>query len=224
MLDRIFDVEGPLAKIIFRIRDLLVINILTILFLIPVFTIGPALKALAFSSLKLVREEDGNVVKTYWVNFKMNFKQTVLFGLACLLLMIIVAGDIYSLTMIGKAIPAMIKVPAVIVLVLIFGVLLYAIPMQGRFLNPVMTTFKNAFWASLMKFPKTLIMMACWLVIPGFYLFVSANFFPLIILFGFSLPAYLNALVYDPFFRDIEDRITAKNKTKDENEGNIDNL
>ncbi|MBO7402512.1 MAG: YesL family protein [Lachnospiraceae bacterium] len=214
MPDRIFDIEGPLVQFIFRVKDLFVLNILTLVCCIPVFTIGPALKALAFTSLKMVRKEDGNVVTTYFKNFKLNFRQTVGFGLICLALLLICAGDIFMVFFAGSEFPMAIRVLSMVAVVAVISILLYAIPMQGRFLNPIKVTFRNAFWAAIVKFPRTLLMLLSYAFIPALWLFVSGNFFPLIPLFGLSLPAYICALIYDPFFRETENAILEAQKEK----------
>ncbi|MBO4504799.1 MAG: DUF624 domain-containing protein [Lachnospiraceae bacterium] len=214
MPGKIFDFDGPVAGFIFLVRDLFLINLLTLVFMLPVFTIGPALKALAFTCLKIVRKEDGNVFATYIKNFKLNFKQSVAFGLVCLVLFLIMAGDIAALVIYWKTFSMLMIVPLIIVLFMLFATLIYAIPMQGRFLNPVAVTFRNAFWAALYKFPKTVVMVLAFLILPCLYYLVSGNFFPLLIMFGLSLPAYLNAVIYEPFFKETEDRILARQRAE----------
>jgi uncharacterized membrane protein YesL len=218
MLDRMFDLEGPVAQFLFRVKDLIVLNVLTLICCIPVFTIGPALKALAFTSLKMVRDEDGNVISTYFKNFKLNFKQTVLFGLVCLLLLFICAGDIYALVVFWKTFPPLLIFASIAVLFAVFSVLVYAVPMQGRFLNPIPVTFKNAFWAAIYKIGKTVIMVLSWLFLPALDLFVSGNFWPLLLFIGLSLPAYINALLYEPLFRSMENKILGVNAETEETE------
>ena len=207
MFDRIFNIDSPLIRFIFRVRDLFILNLLTLLCMIPVFTAGPALKALAFTSLKIAREEDGNIVKTYFKNFKLNFGQTVLFGLICLFLAAVGFGDIFALYRYHSAFSVYMMIPAILAVFVVFGILVWAIPMQSRFLNPIGTTFKNAFWAMIVKLPKTFLMMISFTIIPSLYLFVSGNFFPLILMFGLSFPAYLNAILYEAFFTEVEEAI-----------------
>ena len=216
MLDKIFNFDSPLVRFVFRVRDLFILNLLTLVCMIPVFTFGPALKALAFTCLKIVREEDGSIVKTYFKNFRLNFKQTVLFGLVCLLLSAIGAGDLFALYYYRAQFTIFMMIPAVIAVIIVFGILVWAIPMQGRFLNPIKTTFKNAFWAMLAKLPKTALMIIAFTIIPSFYLFVSGNFFPLILMFGLSFPAYLNAVIYEPFFSEVEETILEQKENTEE--------
>lgn len=215
MPNRLFDFDGPVARFIFRVADLVVVNILTILCLLPVFTFGPALKALAFTTLKMVRNEDGNVVRTYFKNFRLNFGQTVGFGLVCLLLLVIALGDIWVLYVMRGTFPILFVIVGILVVVLVFGILAFAVPMQGRFLNPVSATFRNAFWAALVKFPRTIVMVLSWLILPALDLFVSGNFWPAIVALGLSLPAYLSALLYNPVFEEIEEKITSSSAASD---------
>ena len=210
MLDRIFDFEGPVAQFIFRVKDLIVLNILTIVCCLPIFSVGPALKALAFTTLKMVRDEDGNVISTYFKNFKLNFKQTVGFGIVCLILMLICAGDVYAVIAFKGSFPPVMILFSVLVILVVLAVLVYAVPMQGRFLNPIAVTFKNAFWAAISGPVRTILMAGSWLVLPAFDLFVSRNFLPLIFFFGLSLPAFLNAKLYEPLFRQMENKILGR--------------
>lgn len=218
MLDRIFSPEGPVVNFIFRVKDLILLNLVTLICMIPIVTIGPALKALAFTCLKIVRDEDGNVIKTFFKNFKLNFVQSMLFGFVCLLLLAIGVGDIIALIFYWKVFSPILKVPAIIALVIIAAVLVYAVPMQGRFLNPIGRTFKNAFWAALAKPGKTAIMLLSWLIIPVMIYLVSENFLVLAVALGFSLPNYLDALIYEPFFTAAENKIngTEEAETIDE--------
>ena len=211
MLNDVFSIDGPVVRFIFRVRDLFLLNLVTLICMLPVFTFGPALKALAFTSLKIVRGDDGHILKTYFINFKLNFKQTVLFGLVCLFLTAVGVGDILALWHYRGTFPVLLMIPAGLAMLVVFGVLVWAIPMQGRFLNPVKDTFKNAFFAMLIKLPKTLLMLISFTIIPSLYLFLSGNFFPLMILFGLSFPAYICAILYEPFFAEIEEQIMATN-------------
>ena len=213
MKSKIFDFDSPLVHGILRIKDLFLLNAAAVICMLPVITFGPAMKALAFTCLKMVREEDGNVLKTFWKNFTMNFKQSVLFGLVCLLLLFIISGDIVALVLLRGVFPVPAIIAAAFVMTLCVMVLLFAVPMQGRFLNKITDTFKNAFWASVIKFPKTMLMLLSWFLIPVLYVFVSQNFLPLLLTFGLSLPSYLNAVIYEPFFKQMEERIEQADRT-----------
>ena len=61
-----------------------------------------------------------------------------------------------------------------------------------------------------------MLMFLMWLFIPALIMFVSANFTPLLFMFGIAGPSYGNSIIYDGFFEEMEDRI--RNKKEDENE------
>lgn len=55
---KLFDIEGPLMQGLTKIADLMILNLLTILCCLPIFTIGAALTALHYQVLKMVRHEE----------------------------------------------------------------------------------------------------------------------------------------------------------------------
>ena len=54
---------------------LLVVNALWVICSLPIFTIGASSCAACYVCLKLLNEEDGNVVSWFFKSFKENFKQ-----------------------------------------------------------------------------------------------------------------------------------------------------
>ena len=68
---------------------------------------------------------------------------------------------------------------------------------------------KNAFAISMMKFPFTIAMVVLY-ACPWVLLWVS-NFylFPIVFLFGISVPVYCSAALYSKFFKQLEDKILA---------------
>ncbi len=215
MFERFFNMDSPIVRALIKAADVLWLNILTILLIIPVITAGPALQALHYTCLKMARDEEGYVTKMFFTAFKRKFLQSSLLGILGIAILIIFVGDIYAL-MIGKLVfPPVLYIAFIIAGAVAVFFLIWLFPMQARFSNPIGITMKNALWASLINAPKTLIMLLMWLFIPALILFVSANFTPLLVLFGIGGPAYFNALVYDDFFKEMEDRIRGKENHED---------
>ena len=69
--------ESPLMVTLGKVADLVVLNLVTILFCIPILTVGPALTACYYAALKLKRGE-GYPIKNFWKSFKENFWQSML--------------------------------------------------------------------------------------------------------------------------------------------------
>lgn len=94
---KFFNYDSPFWSFMSRIADLVIVNILWLVFCIPVFTIGASTAAMYRVTLNLVRGEGGGVVRSFWASFKLNFKQGVLLFLILLIptLLVIVEVEIY---------------------------------------------------------------------------------------------------------------------------------
>lgn len=73
---------------------------------------------------------------------------------------------------------------------LVLGTLLYAFPLLSRFYNTVAGTLKNAFLVSIVNIPYTFL-FAFLAVLPFGILYFVTELLPFILLFGFSVPAYI---------------------------------
>jgi len=82
-------IDSPIMRFLGKIADLMIVNVLTIICSIPIFTIGPALTAAHYVCLKIVRKEEGYVIKNYFKAFKENFKQATVIWLILLAIIII---------------------------------------------------------------------------------------------------------------------------------------
>ncbi len=94
---KFFNYDSPFWSFMSRIADLVIVNILWLVFCIPVFTIGASTAAMYRVTLNMVRGEGGGVVRSFWASFKLNFKQGVLLFLILLIptLLVIVEVEIY---------------------------------------------------------------------------------------------------------------------------------
>ena len=70
-----FSYDGPIMSFLSRVADILILNVLTLIFSIPLITIGAATTAAHYTALKMRREE-GHVLSCFWKSFKMNLKQS----------------------------------------------------------------------------------------------------------------------------------------------------
>ena len=94
---KFFNYDSPFWSFMSRIADLVIVNILWLVFCIPVFTIGASTAAMYRVTLNLVRGEGGGVVAASGRRSKLNFKQGVLLFLILLIptLLVIVEVEIY---------------------------------------------------------------------------------------------------------------------------------
>ena len=206
-MNGIFNIDSPLMQTLGRLADLMILNFLTLICCIPIITAGAAFTALDYMCLKLVRNEENYLIRGYFKAFKENFKQSTGIWLIILWVFAAVVGDILIMSYSSVEFPYIIRMAVLFVSVITLCTSMFVFPMQAKFVNPIFKTIKNAFKASLLQFPKTLLMIGLFFV--PFLAVMYTNFLvPIVFLFGFSFHSYLSALLYNKFFLRIEEAAT----------------
>lgn len=77
-------------------------------------------------------------------------------------------------------------------------------PMQAHFENTPLNILRLAAILAVAYLPKTVLMAVLWIVPVVLFWNVTLSW-PLIAMFGLSLPGYLCAKLYDPIFRKLEE-------------------
>ena len=185
--------------------DLVIVNILTIICMIPVFTAGASLTAMNYVLIHNVRGEDTYITKMFFHSFRENFKQGIGLGLIYVAFVLIAAVDLYVLRSFDMKATTVLMIIMTVLICFVFVTAVYAFSLLSRYDNTTSTTLKNALSLTLGHLPATAGMIVIWLV----WIFVLW-YFPkttvlLGVLFGLSLPAYLCTLIYDPIFRKMEE-------------------
>ena len=67
---RIFDLDSPLMRVLTKMADLMLLNLLALICCIPIITVGASLTALHYVALKIVRNEEGYIIRTFFKSFK----------------------------------------------------------------------------------------------------------------------------------------------------------
>lgn len=180
-----------------RIADLIILNLLCIVCCIPIVTIGPAITAMFYVTMKMVRNEEAYIVKGFFHSFKANLRQGIIINIITLAAFIMLSLDI-SLVRVMEG--TMYKVLFYIFLVLLFLsmlVYLYIYPVLAKFYNTIKRTFINAFLMSIRHLPYSILMIVISLVpfailfIPSFR--VQSFLIMLFILMGGATIAYINS-------------------------------
>lgn len=216
-MNNIFNVDSPLMQTLGKVADLMLLNFLTLLCCIPVVTAGAAFTALDYMCLKIVRDEETYIIKGYFKSFKENFKQATAIWLIILWVIAVVAGDIWIMRYAEIEFHFLIRVAVLLVAILTLGMAMWVFPMQAKFVNPVFTTIKNAIKASLMQLPRTILMAALFFV-PFLALAYVEQLAPIVMLLGFSFHSYLSALLYNKFFRRLEEMAAERMGTSEKEE------
>lgn len=72
-MDRFFNSDNPVMKVLSKIFDIGWLSILYVLFCLPIVTIGAATTSLYYVSAKVLRHERSYVWTEFWHSFKQNF-------------------------------------------------------------------------------------------------------------------------------------------------------
>ena len=202
-MGKLFNLDSPVFSFLNKAADLIWLNILTFICCIPVVTIGASMTALNYVVLKMVRNEEGYITRSYFKSFKQNFKQATVIWLILLAVIMVLAGDFYILRYALLEFPTWIKVALLAVVVLFLISSMHLFPALAKFDNTIKNTFKNSFLMGILSLPKTILMIFCWAapVVVGLTLY---QIMPLVFAFGISLPAYMCALLYNKTFKRFE--------------------
>ena len=126
---KIFRMDNPLMKGLSIAADLIILNLLTIVFCLPVFTIGPALTAMNDIVIHIVRGEEGYTIGPFIQSFKANFKKGLPFSLITVLAAGILVFDYLALNTYFPELRVVIVAIAVVAIAM--GVYMYGL--QARY-------------------------------------------------------------------------------------------
>ena len=204
-------------QVLGKMADLMWLNILTLICCIPIITAGASLTALHYMALKIVRNEECYITRGFFKSFKENFKQATIIWLLMLVVIILLVGDFLIMKYSGLEFSKVLQIIIVAVGVLFTFTAMFVFPVLAKFDNTTWRTIKNAFLMSIMQFPKTILMVILFAIPPVVFV-LFPQVIPIVIMFGFSLPAWLSAKLYNKFFQKLEDQILEANSPAEEAE------
>ena len=186
-----------------KLADLIWLNILATICCIPIITIGASLTALHYVVLKMVKDEEGYITRSFFKSFKENFKQATLMWLMLLVVFILLVADFMIFRFSGIVFPGWCQIALIAIAVLIMFATMHLFPLLSRYENSIRATYKNSLFMGILHLPKTILMMLCWIVPIVITIYVE-SFFPIVFFLGISGPAFLNALLYKKSFQQLE--------------------
>lgn len=184
-----FDIDGPVMRFMTKIAYSVYLNILWFICCLPVFTIGASTTALFYVSLKVAKDEEGSLTKSFFRSFKENFRQATVIWLILLAVGVLLGVDGYvfyhmrfdnALWTLGTAVFYVMLAAYAIILMYIF-------PLLSRFNNTIRAMFKNAMMIGMRFLLCTALMALIYFIMAV----VVINFFTPAIIFGEGLCALL---------------------------------
>lgn len=190
-------------RVLNRVGDLLILNLLMIVCCLPVITVGASFTAMHYVLLKMVRGEEGYLVRGFFKSFKRNFRQATIIWLIMLAMIAIYVCDVLIFNYSQIVFPKALVVIVIAVAVLALLIAMYIFPLLSRFDNTIFNTIKNAALMSFLNLPKTLLMLVIY-ILPFVIAYFSTYSIIFVIMFGYSVPAYGAAWLYSGIFKKFE--------------------
>lgn len=158
-MSRFFNMESPVFVFLSRMADLMILNVVFLITCIPIVTIGAAWSSLYYVTLKMVRNEESYIVRSYFKSFKQNFKQSTLMWIIVAILGFLLYLDMRIMTMMESSAGSnVIRIGIYMVALVGIFVLQYLFPLVAKFFNSTKNMFRNAFLMAIRHLPQTFIM------------------------------------------------------------------
>ena len=210
-MNKLLDPESPIMQFITKIAHSAYLNVLWFVCCLPIVTAGASTTALFYVTLKMAKNEEGNITKSFFRAFRENFRQGTIIWLILLGLGIVLALDGYIFYhmrfenvfwTVGTAV-FLVAVAAYVI------VLMYIFPLLSRFENSIKAMFLNSIMLG-MRFLLCTALMAVIYVAMGY---VVINLFTPAILFGEGLCALLCSYLLSNIMQLCQDRTEEAEET-----------
>lgn len=210
-----FKLDSPLMNFLNKVADIMILNVLFLVFSIPVFTIGASFSAAYYMGFKMVKNEETYIVKGFWKAFKENFKQGTAIWLILLVVFGVLAADYRIIVYSGIEFAQWIRIAMMTVTVVVLMGVVFMFPLQARFINPVKNTIKNAFLMALSHLPTAFLLVAIY-VVPVVVFYFIPQILPVIVLMAFGSVIYLKSFLLLRVFKKYEDALVDRSQEPSE--------
>lgn len=195
--------DGKFVKVLNRIADLVGLNLLAILFCIPIITIGASITAVYGCIFRIQEKREGYLTKDFWKLFKECFRSSTIIYLvgATVAAMLYLDYQIF-------ATDSRLDILQVLVVaggILVAEIFTYAFPMESYFENSLKATVKNALLLGISNIPYTLLMLGI-NVFPFFLVARIPVTFGIWFLIGISGVAWINSFFLKKIFSKVRIR------------------
>lgn len=189
--------DGKFVKVLNRIADLVGLNLLAILFCIPIITIGASITAVYGCIFRIQEKREGYLTKDFWKLFKECFRSSTIIYLVGVAVVAMLYLD-YQIFATDSRLDIL-QVLVVAGGILVAEIFTYAFPMESYFENSLKATVKNALLLGISNIPYTLLMLGI-NVFPFFLIARIPVTFGIWFLIGISGVAWINSFFLKKIF------------------------
>ena len=212
-----FKLDSPLMNFLGKVCDIMILNVLVIVFSIPIFTAGAAITAAYSVAYKMVKNEEGHITKGFFKAFKENFKQSTAIWLIFLAVFFILFFDYRIMFYSEVELNELIQYGVIAVTVILAMGFSFVFPLQARFSNTVKNTIKNSFLMALSHLPSAILFVVSYAVpILAFYFLPQLG--PVVLMLACGLLPYSKSFLFLKIFKKYEVMI-ANNEQEEEPSG-----
>ena len=221
-MHNLFNMENPTMQLLSKIADMVILNLLFVLFSLPIVSIGASFTALFSVTFKMTKEEGTPICKTFWQAFLSNFKQSTLLWIGIAVLGVILSLNLRFALADGSVAGNLLKIATLLAAIAFFMVVQYLFPYVARFQDKTAVVIKNCLLLALAHLPGT---VCCGLIVivPIFLSFTSMSSLWFAIfawtVIGISGIAYINSQIFLRIFAQYEPGDTKKSSNVTEEEG-----
>lgn len=143
-----------------KVADIVILNLLFVLFSIPVITLGASWTSLYHTTVKIIRYETGYTAKEFWKSFKENFFMTTIIWMILLGVYVLSFGGMYVLA-IKYSGTAQVVIIALYVIIVLFTTIIftYIFPAAARYEMNIPTAFYLSVRMAVAHPVRTLLMI-----------------------------------------------------------------
>jgi uncharacterized membrane protein YesL len=184
-----------------KVADIMILDILIIIFSIPIVTIGASYTAAYYVAMKMVRDEESYIIKGFWKSFKENFVQSTILWIIVLIFAGVLVFDYRLILYSGVEFAQWMKIALLAVTAVMLMGVSYIFPMQARYTNKVVNTIKNSFLTALSHLPTSVLLVVIY-SLPVIILYFIPQSFAVLFLLGFGIIVFVKSF----FIRKIFDK------------------
>jgi len=200
---KFFSPDSIAMRFLTLLCNLMYINLLFIIFSLPLFTMGAAFSAMYSTLFKMLHGDDPFIGKTFVKAFKSSFKQATTMWLPIAIFEILFVIGIYITLFILDPMYNMLQYPLSISFFLLLCISNYIFPQIALFNQNNSVTLKNAVLLAISNFPTTLFMI----VVPVILYLIgglsgknTVMVFSILMFIGIAAIAYYNAALLRRIF------------------------
>lgn len=206
-MNRLFNLDNPFMQFLFRVSDLIILNLIFMLSCIPIVTIGASISALHSVCLKIVRGQESYMWQGFWKAFRQNFKQGTILWIISILLFIFINMDYTILNAVDIPFFGYVKVALGAVSAILFSMFIYVFPIIAHFKCTIRQAIKNALFMTIGHLPFSIILVVMYSLI--FFLATwNVKTLALVIavatICGFSVVTLTACIIFDHIFKKYE--------------------